>query len=51
MLREAFEESPELVDLSSENVPDINVITGESFTFFTFLIKKADGNLILREFK
>ena len=29
MLREAFEESPELVDLSSENVPDINVITGE----------------------
>ena len=28
MLREAFEESPELVDLSSENVPDINVITG-----------------------
>ena len=29
MLREAFEESPQLVDLSSENVPDINVITGE----------------------
>ena len=29
MLRESFEESPELVDLSSENVPDINVITGE----------------------
>jgi hypothetical protein len=28
MLRDAFEESPELVDLSSENVPDINVITG-----------------------
>ena len=27
MLREAFEESPEIVDLSSENVPDINVIT------------------------
>ena len=31
MLREAFEESPELVDLSSENVPDINVITGKDF--------------------
>ena len=30
MLREAFEESPELVDLSSENVPDINVITGRN---------------------
>jgi hypothetical protein len=30
MLREAFEESPEIVDLSSENVPDINVITGKS---------------------
>ena len=30
MLREAFEESPEIVDLSSENVPDINVITGEA---------------------
>ena len=29
MLREAFEESPEIVDLSSENVPDINVITSE----------------------
>ena len=29
MLREAFEESPEIVDLSSENVPDINVITSK----------------------
>jgi RhoGAP domain len=29
MLRDAFEESPEIVDLSSENVPDINVITGK----------------------
>ncbi len=29
MLREAFEDGPEVVDLSSENVPDINVITGE----------------------
>ncbi|TRY75245.1 hypothetical protein TCAL_01671 [Tigriopus californicus] len=28
MLRLAFEEAPETVDLSSENVPDINVITG-----------------------
>lgn len=27
MLREAFETNPEAVDLSSENVPDINVIT------------------------
>ena len=33
MLREAFEESPELVDLSSENVPDINVITGQKKYF------------------
>ena len=30
MLREAFEADPEAVDLSSENVPDINVITSES---------------------
>ena len=30
MLREAFEANPEAVDLSSENVPDINVITSES---------------------
>jgi hypothetical protein len=30
MLRDAFEESPTIVDLSSENVPDINVITGKS---------------------
>ena len=29
MLREAFEEDPETVDLSSENVPDINVITSK----------------------
>lgn len=29
ILRQAFEESPEIVDLTSENVPDINVITGE----------------------
>ncbi len=28
ILRLAFEESPDIVDLSSENVPDINVITG-----------------------
>ena len=37
MLREAFEESPELVDLSSENVPDINVITGEFPFLYTFI--------------
>ena len=30
MLREAFETNPEAVDLSSENVPDINVITSET---------------------
>ena len=30
MLREAFETNPEAVDLSSENVPDINVITSEN---------------------
>ena len=29
LLREAFEEDPETVDLSSENVPDINVITSK----------------------
>ena len=29
MLRMAFEDAPELVDLSSANVPDINVITGK----------------------
>lgn len=28
-LREAFERSPRSVDLSAENVPDINVITGK----------------------
>ena len=43
MLREAFEESPELVDLSSENVPDINVITGElpfPYSISTIKLKK-----------
>ena len=29
MLRESFEADPEAVDLSSENVPDINVITSK----------------------
>jgi hypothetical protein len=29
MLRESFERSPRSVDLSAENVPDINVITGK----------------------
>ena len=33
MLREAFEADPEAVDLSSENVPDINVITSKSSSF------------------
>lgn len=31
MLRLAFEESPDIVDLSSENVPDINVITSKEY--------------------
>ena len=31
MLREAFEAEPEAVDLSSENVPDINVITSKTW--------------------
>lgn len=31
MLREAFESNPEAVDLSSENVPDINVITSKFY--------------------
>jgi hypothetical protein len=34
MLREAFETEPEAVDLSSENVPDINVITSKFQPFF-----------------
>ena len=34
MLREAFEADPEAVDLSSENVPDINVITSKSSSIF-----------------
>ena len=28
LLRDAFERNPRLVDLSADNVPDINVITG-----------------------
>ena len=47
MLREAFEESPELVDLSSENVPDINVITGElpfPYSISTIKVKKNRQN-------
>ncbi len=35
MLREAFETEPEAVDLSSENVPDINVITSKFQHLFT----------------
>lgn len=31
ILRMAFEEDPEAVDLTSENVPDINVITGRCY--------------------
>ena len=29
LLRDAFEQDPEAVDLTSQNVPDINVITSE----------------------
>ena len=36
MLREAFEKNAWLVDLSAEHVPDINVITSESYTSFLF---------------
>lgn len=35
MLREAFEADPEAVDLSSENVPDINVITSKTSSLFS----------------
>ena len=35
MLREAFENNPEAVDLSSENVPDINVITSKKRCILT----------------
>lgn len=28
ILREAFERNPRMIDLSPDNVPDINVITG-----------------------
>ena len=41
ILRLAFEESPDIVDLSSMNVPDINVITSES----TGLSKKVSAML------
>jgi hypothetical protein len=37
MLREAFETEPEAVDLSSENVPDINVITSKFQPFLLFI--------------
>lgn len=29
ILREAFERNPRMIDLSPDNVPDINVITGK----------------------
>ena len=51
MLREAFEESPEIVDLSSENVPDINVITGSLPTYmevFSILTLSKLNNLYLQ---
>lgn len=51
MLREAFEESPEIVDLSSENVPDINVITGSLPTYmelFSILTLSKLNNLFLQ---
>ena len=36
-LREAFERSPRIVDLSAENVPDINVIAGKPFSPYFLL--------------
>ena len=49
MLRDAFEEAPELVDLSSENVPDINVITGtlKNTLEHAFREKKSQSQNIL----
>ena len=44
MLREAFETNPEAVDLSSENVPDINVITSESPMMIRVMIKVMKMN-------
>ena len=35
MLRETFEANPEAVDLSSENVPDINVITSNTYSILS----------------
>lgn len=32
ILREAFERNPRTIDLSPDNVPDINVITGENIS-------------------
>ena len=43
MLREAFEADPEAVDLSSENVPDINVITSR-------LNNKLNGLVVANKF-
>ena len=43
LLREAFEEDPETVDLSSENVPDINVITSKfrkEIVYWTVTLRK-----------
>jgi hypothetical protein len=50
MLREAFETEPEAVDLSSENVPDINVITSKFQPLFTLhnSLSKADFYSIVR---
>jgi hypothetical protein len=39
ILREAFERNPRTVDLSPDNVPDINVITGKEHMFINFLSK------------
>ncbi len=50
MLREAFETEPEAVDLSSENVPDINVITSkfQSFLFLKIAHSMVDFYSIVR---
>ena len=55
MLREAFEADPEAVDLSSENVPDINVITSKSsirdYTWMRLILYSFSSSLgLLKEY-
>ncbi len=53
MLRMAFEDAPEIVDLSSANVPDINVVTGtyiHHFNILTFTILISTNIFCYRSF-